>query len=51
MKCRTHHVHAINAREGWAHRSMTMDSWTFCHRWARMIWMSEIFSVGILPAP
>jgi hypothetical protein len=28
---------------------MTMDSWTFCHRWARKIWMSEILSVGILP--
>ena len=27
-----------------------MDSWTFCHKCARMIWMSEIFSVGILPA-
>ena len=26
---------------------MTTDSWTFCHRCARMIWMSEIFSVGI----
>jgi len=26
---------------------MTTDSWTFCHRCARMIWISEIFSVGI----
>ena len=30
-------------------RSMTMLSWTFCHRCARKIWMSEILSVGILP--
>jgi len=26
---------------------MTTDSWIFCHRWARKIWMSEILSVGI----
>ena len=26
-----------------------MDSWIFCQRWARKIWMSEIFNVGILP--
>ncbi len=37
-------------RRAGAHRSMTIDSWTFCHRCARMIWMSEIFRVGILPA-
>jgi len=33
--------------EAVTHRSMTTDSWTFCHKCARMIWISEIFSVGI----
>lgn len=31
------------------HKSITIDSWTFCHKWALKIWMSDIFSVGILP--
>ena len=31
------------------HRSITTLSWIFCHKWALKIWMSEIFSVGILP--
>ena len=31
------------------HRSITTLSCTFCHRWARNIWIREIFSVGILP--
>ena len=31
------------------HRSMTILSWIFCHKWARKIWISEIFKVGILP--
>lgn len=30
-------------------RSMTMDSCTFCHKWALNIWIREIFKVGILP--
>ena len=30
-------------------KSMTTDSWIFCHKWARKIWMSETLSVGILP--
>lgn len=30
-------------------RSMTRDSWIFCHRCALKIWMRDIFSVGILP--
>lgn len=30
-------------------RSITMDSCTFCHKWALKIWISEILSVGILP--
>jgi len=41
-----------SASSSWSktwHMSMTTDSWIFCHRWARKIWMSEIFSVGILP--
>ncbi len=28
---------------------MTTLSCTFCHKWALKIWISEIFSVGILP--
>ena len=39
-----------SASSSWSntwHRSMTTDSWIFCHRWARKIWMSEILSVGI----
>jgi hypothetical protein len=27
----------------------TTDSWIFCHKCARKIWMSEILSVGSLP--
>ena len=28
---------------------MTIDSWIFCHKCARQIWMREISRVGILP--
>lgn len=31
------------------HKSITILSWTFCHKWALKIWISEIFKVGILP--
>jgi hypothetical protein len=43
-------VSISSASSSWSntwHRSMTNDSWIFCHRWARKIWMSEIFRVGI----
>lgn len=45
-------VSISKASNSWSntwHKSITMDSWTFCHKWARNIWMREIFSVGILP--
>lgn len=43
-------VSISSASSSWSntwHRSMTNDSWIFCHRCARKIWMSEIFRVGI----
>jgi len=45
-------VSISSASSSWSntwHRSMTTLSWIFCQRCARKIWMSEIFSVGILP--
>ena len=45
-------VSISSASSSWSktwHMSMTTDSWIFCHRCARKIWMSEILSVGIFP--